>query len=312
MNPTSTILSFFTTLACAALTAALPLNAAESERNEHKSLPATSGGTLIFTTFAGAIDIKTHDQDQVTYDAVLKPGNGWFGRSSSELIDQIVFDYENSGADVKIAMKWKDGKQPRGVSLNARHTLVVPAKYNLEVRTAGGSISVADITGNVAAHTSGGNLKFGKVKGEIKAHTSGGSISLEDVKGNADVETSGGSIKVGNVEGNVSAHTSGGSIQVGAVSGAMKGHTSGGSIRAELAGQIEQPLELNTSGGSISLTVPNDFKADLNASTSGGNVNCDLPVEGAVKRSSVNGKLNGGGPKVSLSTSGGSIKVAKR
>ncbi len=312
MKSTATILILVTTLACAALTAVTPINAADAERLENKSLPATSGGTLTFKASFGAIDIKTHDQDKVTYAAVLKPGNGWFGKSSGELIDQIVFDYENSGGDVKITMKWKDGKQPRNVNLNARHTLLVPAKYNLDVRTAGGSISAADITGKVAAHTSGGSLKFGKVNGAIKAHTSGGSINLEDVKGNADVETSGGSIKVGSVIGNVSAHTSGGSIKVGAVSGAMKGHTSGGSISAELAGQIEQPLELTTSGGSIHLTVPNDFKADLTASTSGGKVNCDLPVEGTVKPSSINGKVNGGGPKVSLSTSGGSIKVAKR
>ncbi|MSU37035.1 MAG: hypothetical protein EXS36_18450 [Pedosphaera sp.] len=140
MKLTSNILPLVTTVACAALTAAMPLNAAGSERTEHKSLPATSGGTLTIKTFAGAIDIKTHDRDQVTYDAVLKPGNSWFGTSSSDLVDPIVFAYENSNGDVKITMKWKDGRQPRNVNLNVRHTLLVPARYNLDVRTAGGNI----------------------------------------------------------------------------------------------------------------------------------------------------------------------------
>jgi hypothetical protein len=79
-----------------------------------------------------------------------------------------------------------------------------------------------------------------------------------------------------------------------------------------LTGQIVKPLELSTSGGSIRLAVPADFKADLNASTSGGKVDCELPLTGTTKKSSINGQLNGGGPKVRLSTSGGNIRVAKR
>ena len=83
-------------------------------------------------------------------------------------------------------------------------------------------------------------------------------------------------------------------------------------ITAELAKQIEDPLELSTSGGYISLAVPGDFKADLHASTSGGRVACELPLEGMIKPSSINGKVNGGGPEVTLHTSGGNIEVAKR
>ena len=86
----------------------------------------------------------------------------------------------------------------------------------------------------------------------------------------------------------------------------------GGSIRAALARQISQSIKLSASGGSINLTVPDDFKADHNASTSGGGVDCALPVEGTVKRSSIKGKVNGGGAKVALHTAGGSIAVAKR
>lgn len=303
-------------LPLAALCAAILLTAnavptVAAERHEQKELPASAGGTLTFKTVSGSIDIKAHDQDKVVYDAVLKPGGGWLGGGSSA-VENIEFAYENTGGNVVINMKWKDGKKPRNASLNARHTLLVPARYNLDVHTAGGKIQGTDINGTVKAHTSGGGIEFGKVRGPIQAHTSGGSITLEDIDGNADVETSGGNIRIGNVRGDVAADTSGGSITVGEVSGEMKGHTSGGSITAALATQITKPLQLNTSGGSINLSVPPDFKADLNASTSGGSVSCELPLQGTVKRSSIKGQVNGGGPQVTLSTSGGSIKVAKR
>lgn len=311
MKRTNTILSLLAATAVVALTIPSTTFAAD-ERQEHKELPASSGGSLTFKTVVGSIEIKTHDQDTVTYDADLKPGAGsWFGFGSAS-VDDVVFEYDHSGGDVTIAMQWKDGKKPRNTNLKVRHTIVVPKKYNIDVKTAGGSISGEDINGKVSANTSGGSIRFGRINGPINAHTSGGSISLADVKGDAEVNTSGGSIHIGNVEGDVTAHTSGGGIKVGAVTGEMKAQTSGGSISAEVTRQIEKPLDLRTSGGSISLSVPEDLKADLDASTSGGRVACDLPLEGRVKHNSINGRINGGGPAVSLRTSGGSIKVAKR
>jgi DUF4097 and DUF4098 domain-containing protein YvlB len=183
-----------TVLAAVVLTSTTLLQAAQANREEYKELTASSGGTLTFTTVGGAIEIKTHDRDTVVYDAELKAG-GWFS-SGSAVLDQIEFDYEKSGGDVKITMKWKNDKQPRRSNLNAHHTLLIPAHYNIDVRTAGGSIKGTDINGKVAARTSGGSIRFGKVTGDLKVHTSGGSIALDDVKGDADAQTSGGSINV--------------------------------------------------------------------------------------------------------------------
>jgi len=298
-----------TVAAVATLATSPSLQAADTERHEHKELNATSGGTLTFKAVVGAIDITTHNENTVTFDSLLKPGDN---SRSSDLVDQIEFDYQNANGDVKINVRWKDDKPPRHASLKARHTLVIPAKYNLDVSTAGGGVTGEDINGRVAAHTSGGSIKLGKVNGEVKARTSGGNITLEDVKGYADISTSGGSITLGQVDGDVVAKTSGGHIKLGAVTGNLKGSTSGGSITAELVNPIAKPLELSTSGGNIWLTVPGNFKADLRASTSGGRVACELPLEGRIKPGSINGKVNGGGPEVTLHTSGGNIEVAKR
>ena len=298
-----------TAAALATLAASTSLQAANAERHEHKLLSANSGGRLTLKAAVGAIEIKTHDQKMVTFDSVLKPGGA---SKSSALLDQIEFDYQTDNGDVTIIVKWKDDKQPRNANLNGRHTLVIPAKYNIDVRTAGGSITGEDINGRVAAHTSGGEIRLGNVNGQIKAHTSGGDITLAGVKGDADINTSGGNITLGQVDGDVIARTSGGNIKLGAVTGNLRCSTSGGSITAELAKQIANPLELSTSGGNINLAVPGNFKADLQASTSGGRVACGLPLEGRIKPSSINGRVNGGGPEVRLHTSGGNIEVAKR
>ena len=220
--------------------------------------------------------------------------------------------YANADGNVTITMKWKDDHQPRNCNLGGRHTLLIPARYNLDVRTAGGGIRGEDIDGRVLARTSGGGIRFDNVNGAVEVDTSGGGIRLGNVNGAVDAHTSGGGITLGHIKGDARVETSGGGIVVEEVTGELHGSTSGGSIRAALANQIQKPLALSTSGGSIRLTVPADFKADLRASTSGGSVDCGLPVEGSVKHQSIKGKINGGGPEVRLSTSGGSIELAKR
>lgn len=52
---------------------------------------------------------------------------------------------------------------------------------------------------------------------------------------------------------------------------------------------------------------------DLDAHTSGGDVTTDMPVTilGRQTESTLNGKVNGGGPKLVLRSSGGDIRVRR-
>jgi hypothetical protein len=53
---------------------------------------------------------------------------------------------------------------------------------------------------------------------------------------------------------------------------------------------------------------------DVNAHASGGHVSTDFPVtiQGEIDRSSLQAKINGGGPELYLRTSGGGIHIKKR
>lgn len=144
---------------------------------------------------------------------------------------------------------------------------------------------------------------------DLELHTSGGSIDIEDLLGDVDARTSGGSVNVGNITGRVDLHTSGGSIKTEAIVGPLDAHTSGGSIRATFAAQLTEDAELNTSGGSITAYLKSDVAVDLDASTSGGRVKTDFDVNGRIKKQSIRGEINGGGPRLKLHTSGGSVSV---
>jgi len=185
--------------------------------------------------------------------------------------DEFEVSLEQNGGDIIIKGDKESSWGSYNLSVNYRIT--VPQYYNLELKTGGGSIEITELKGNV------------------QAFTSGGSITLDDIEGDVDVKTSGGSIRVEDVAGNVDAHTS------------------GGSIKAKLSQQLTQDCSLVTSGGSITAYLIESIAVDLRASTSGGRVRSDFTVDGRVKKNKIEGVINGGGPRLTLRTSGGSVSI---
>ena len=108
------------------------------------------------------------------------------------------------------------------------------------------------------------------------------------------------------------AKTSGGSIKVDEVLGPIEARTSGGSIRAQLSQQPHGPCHLGTSGGNVEVSLAADIGLQVDARTSGGRVSTDFSVpQGTLDKNSLKGSINGGGPLMTLRTSGGSIRLRK-
>lgn len=304
------------------------LSAAGIQKMIEKSFDVGNGGTLRLDSDLGSVDISSHSDNKVIINVVLTASTSNEHRANS-IFDDFQVTIENSGSDVRIEGDMVDHRLWWNNRLKVRFNVTVPEDYNLDIDTSGGEINVADIRGRVILKTSGGNITLGQTDGEVNARTSGGMISLKGSTGDVVLRTSGGGIHIGKVGGDVAASTSGGSIDVDMVQGNLKastsggglrfrnvngnliGRTSGGSIEAELSAQVSEPVELYTTGGSIRLEIPADFRATLAASTTGGRVYTDLPVmiQGKISNTSLNGKINGGGPEVSLKTTGGNIDI---
>lgn len=185
--------------------------------------------------------------------------------------DNFDVEFFHEGKDVKIVGE-------RDSMFGSFHSSVhfkikVPKEYNIDIKTGGGSIELADIKGRVDARTSGGSIELGRIEGDVDVNTSGGAIRVDEVLGN------------------------------------INAHTSGGSIKANISKQPTEDSELSTSGGSVTVYLSPDIAVDLNARTSGGSVKSDLAVDGTTKRNRIEGKINGGGPRLELKTSGGSVRI---
>lgn len=292
---------------------ALPLAAGEFEEKIEKEFIVKPGGLLTVKADLGSIQINTVSANKVKAEVLFKSRRG-SKETFLEKIKELDVEFEKTGNDVTITADCheKDNFWNNfGKYVNVKFIIEVPEKYNVDLKTSGGSISVDDLEGKIVAHTSGGSLHFGNTTGSVKGKTSGGSINLDGCQGDVDVNTSGGSIRIGKVQGIVNAHTSGGQISVEEVMGTIDAGTSGGSIHASITKQPENDCKLTTSGGSITVALSENIKVNLNASTSGGNVKTDFPVmvKGVISKHKLNAKINGGGPELYLRTSGGSIYI---
>ena len=275
------------------------------------------GGTLTIETDIGSIAIKGQDTGSVGIE-ILREVRTNSEKKAAEILEDFDIEFNHFGDDVTIKAKYKKGALKGfwnniGKHFRVKFIISVPTKYNIDLHTKGGSISVEDVEGEILSETSGGSLKFNDIIGNISGNTSGGSISIGDVVGESRIQTSGGSIHIRHAEGPVDAHTSGGSVTVDEVMGAIEAHTSGGSVKAYISKQPDSDCRLTTSGGSITVQFSEDMNFDLDANSSGGRVYTDFKVSisGTVDKRSLRGKVNGGGPELYLRTSGGSIYLKK-
>ena len=283
-------------------------NASAASDDIEQEFQVGPGGTLTLESDAGAIEIKTWDENRVRV-RVRNPGG-------------FEVDMDQSGNDVNVVADSSGGLFGLRRS-NISFAVDVPIAYNVELDTGGGSIDVDDINGEVEADTSGGSIRVGvvtggdvtvdtsggridieKVDGDVVADTSGGSIDIGDVTGDVRADTSGGRITIANVQGNINADTSGGNIEVGEGGGSVQLDTSGGSIRA---GWAQGPILADTSGGNINLA---GSATSVYANTSGGNITID-GSEGPVEADSSGGNItvNNARSAVKADTSGGRIEV---
>ena len=288
-----------------------------TEETLQKTFAVANGGQLLLDVNGGSVEVKAADRNDVRVEVYRKAtARGFFGDETEERAEleanKVTFAHEGNQVSVK-TQRDKNAPRRSKINLNSRYTVLVPRQFNVDLKTAGGTIQVDELHGKLKAHTSGGSLKFSSIKGPIDGHTSGGSIDVSGSEGNATVKTSGGSIKVQEHKGDVQARTSGGSVNVDRVEGNVRASSSGGSVSATLAKQPTGECRLETSGGGVTLRLPETASVDLDAKTSGGSVQSDLPVKftGEKKRGALKGAINNGGQSVFLRTSGGSIQVKK-
>ncbi len=176
------------------------------------------------------------------------------------------------------------------------------AGASADLKSYGGDIQIGPVQGDLKAQTLAGDIRAGAVAGSVSADTSGGDVRIDRVAGSADVKTGGGDVVLPAVAGGVHIETGGGEVRVGLVSREARGG-----------------VTIRNAGGDVTLTLPANFRGEIELTASDADldetaIRSDFPEIAVTRRSGsqqATATLNGGGPRVTVRTSSGSIRVRK-
>ncbi|MFZ0284682.1 MAG: DUF4097 family beta strand repeat-containing protein [Terriglobales bacterium] len=152
-------------------------------------------------------------------------------------------------------------------------------------------------------------------QGRVNLRTADGSIELANFKGDMDMESGDGHVQIDSVDGNLRARTGDGHIRAAGRFDALDLDTGDGRIEARIlpGSTMASSWTVRTGDGSVTLELPEAFAADVDLHTSDGHINVEMPVtvEGRMGEKSIHGKINGGGNLLTIHTGDGSIHLAK-
>lgn len=190
----------------------------------------------------------------------------------------------------------------------------------VKILTHSGEIQVGSAGAGADVKTLGGDIEIGPVKGNLEAQTLAGDVRAISVAGAAKVETSGGDIRIGRVDGGFAARSGGGDIVVPLVTGAVMAETAGGDVRIAVASrQLREGVSIQNGGGDVSLTLPADFRGTVELTVTEADpseivIRSDFPEVSISRREGTvtgTGALNGGGEKVRVQTTSGTIRLRR-
>jgi len=267
------------------------LTATDYGDGKTKTFGVKPGGSLNVDLQVGDINIRTWDKDEIQVKVEGLSEEAFKNLETNLKGNELTVRYENDGDETEDEVAF---------------TFTVPSKFNLDLKTMGGNISLKNnITGNVSIDTYGGEIEAKNIYGSAKIETKGGDIKLNEINGDCSVNTYGGNIFVALINGkNAKVSTSGGDISIKKSSSGVSVKTYGGNITV---GELGGDSELITYGGDISV---GNAKGDIKMDTYGGN----LELKSA--NGKVIGKTNGGDinfqkvyGSVDLKTMSGTIAV---
>jgi DUF4097 and DUF4098 domain-containing protein YvlB len=247
----------------------------------------------------GTIDITGWDKEIVHFSVRIA------GRDAKD----CAVEFDETPAGVRVYSH--HARHSRSHSTNLKFEIKVPEKFDIEIESNGGGISIANVEGTIGGKTMGGKLDLTKLKGYVDLRTMGGDVTVTDSDLDGEVKTNGGKVLIQDVTGDlrgssmggqmvrknvinrrgdstkdeVHISTMGGDINVDDAPSGADVQTMGGSISI---GSASKFVKAKTMGGAIEIGHAN---GQVNITTMGGNIRIDS-VDGTVQATTMAGDID--------------------
>ncbi len=146
-------------------------------------------------------------------------------------------------------------------------------------------------------------------------HTGDGPITLENIHGDVHAQTGDGPILVEGFNGTLDAQTGDGPVKLRGSFSDLQIATGDGpvDVTADSGSRIGNGWRLHTGDGPVNIKLPSTLSADLVLHSGDGPIsnNLHLTTVGQQTQHNLQGKLNGGGPELSIHTGDGPISIGQ-
>jgi len=245
--------------------------AAQQQEEFQKSLPLSAGGSFRLSNVNGDVKVSTWKEAKVEIKALKRT------KKSADNLEKVKIEVSESAGAVSVETVYPKHDNT-GVSVD--YIVQVPEGVRLEdVSTVNGGVNLTGPFSTAAASTTNGNVHIENASGDLKFGTTNGNVEAVNVVGQVDAETTNGSI----------------TLDLSALKGDVRAETTNGGITLRLGdgAEVNGYLEAETTNGSISVDFP-------------------VTLQGLEKsKHHLRGQIGTGGPRLSLETVNGSIRLTK-
>jgi DUF4097 and DUF4098 domain-containing protein YvlB len=264
---------------------------------------------LEILTHSGDIIVRSGPAGSVSIRGKIFVGDHWlFGSRHTDVSDiEQNPPLRQDGNSIHI-----DYVNAHDVSID--YEITVPSDTTVRTRSGSGDQTVEGTHGNADLQSGSGDVKLSRLSGEIRLQTGSGNVRAEEISGPVRGGAGSGDIELEETgSGDIDLHTGSGNITARGIQGGFRADAGSGDITAE--GAMASAWEVRTGSGNVHVRLPANSAFDANISTSSGTLSVDAPitmtVQGRVNdmHKSINGKVRGGGPLLTLRTGSGDIHI---
>jgi hypothetical protein len=282
--------------------------------------------SLDVRTGSGDIRVRTGPEGTVRIVGRIT-ANGWAQPEAREQVARVESDppIHQSGNSIRV------GGLGDWWSLNhvtISYELTVPVETRLRARSGSGDQWIDGMRGPVDAGAGSGQIHIGRTSSDVQVSIGSGDIEVESAGGSLVARAGSGSVRAAAVAGAVSARTGSGDVEVvQTATGGVDVTTGSGDvyisgargplwIRAASGDVIAEgePIgswTLGASSGDVTVRVPETAAFDIDVRTASGDIRTDqtLSSTASFSRHRLQGRVRGGGPRVEVKTSSGSVDI---
>lgn len=296
-------------LTCSPLSAAI-------ERLVERTLPTAGHPKVRVDTFYGSIQVKPGEGPDVNV-VVRETLDAKSEEAADKQLKELDLKIESDSqgvivrAQTKRMVRWSWEKWP---PVGLAFEITVPASCDLDLVTRDGGVTVGNLQGTVSIKALQGAVFVGNVQGPVTVLSASGDVAVTAASEQLEIVAESGNVVVGRALGATKITASSGAVEIQAARGSLDVKSEGRDMRVGFLYPLNGDATLHLETGDAVLSFdPSAAIAVIAEAGASGKVSArDLAFNvraGAWGTRTVQADLNGGGRKVTIKASRGSVRL---